>query len=65
MLFFLYWDLMLLSMKLLEVMVKLEVQEKCKKGLDFKNINLYSSEYIYGNNLSLVYAAATISDLKK
>lgn len=56
---------MLLSMKLLEVMVKLEVQEECKKGLDFKNINLYSSEYIYGNNLSLVYAAATISDLKK
>ena len=56
----------LVSLKLLEFIVKLAILEKCESGLDFKNIDLYSSENIKGNNLWIGYAEATIiSDLKK
>ena len=65
MLLFLYLDLKLLSMKLIELIVKPEVLEKHKSGVDFKNIGPYSLDNIKGNNICIGYAAATTSDLKK
>ena len=50
---FLYYYLKLLSIKLLEIIVKLSVLEKCKSGLHFKSIDLYSDSIIHALDMVL------------